>query len=1334
MACFISQYAIKYKYINRNDANTQKRERSILMVTAKVEQYTQEQFTEFLAGMKYPPNPFQLKVLESIAFGGGNITVDAKAGSGKTSLLKMIASLLLDMGIEPSEVIFQAFNKSIEEELNAQLPKGFTAKTSHSLGLSMCREYCAAKGIKLGRLSDKKYKDIANYIAERIHPSMEEQDKRFKAMQTVSKMVNFIMANDVDPNDIEAVIDLAYHYALEITPAMITWMPYAIEQAIERFVKFGEMDFIDMIYMPVKLKMEPKFRYYYVLVDEAQDLNSLQQEISAKLLHPEGRVIVVGDVNQSIYAFSGADSQAFYNLQKRFKTQVLALNICYRCPTSHIQVAQSLVPAIEAAPTATEGTIEYKHLDTITSMPLGGMVICRLNAPLVASYFEFIAQEKPAVIIGRDMSKGLIALVDKIADMEGFRYYNINHFIERYYDMEEAKLEKKPNAASKLAQLSDQVACLKVCVENFDCDDLDCFKAKLEALFVDFKDKNLDKSKVVVLCTVHRAKGLEAEHIGLIFQRNVNGDFKDIMPLRWEKQRDWELEQEYNIYYVAVTRSKLILTVFGGYKPSDTPSLNVVRDMPLMLPIDTEKSLEDEEDFEPAPENKVYFGFDDEVDEDYEMEEAQPSAFALAEQADNGQALLELNEQPEETPTLSLEDAAATLYAPIQIADFVEEAAGTPIPPREFFIYGTARPAMYGTCPDDYIKERNLVAAALQNCNQEFYVDMVVYPRKLTREEMKSYEIQPVSENAWDVQIGEQVFTTGRIEFTVMEHLKNGKVVIQVEIDGRKESQIEHQWDLTRAADMETKLAPKPLSLGDLVLLNPELPTDKGWHNRAVKVATMLQDAGLWDGKTPIRFDNAYETHKRVIGFEHLSLDKLVLSEKNGEILVSLPSDSPEGEKLAEAAPVVEQEVIPTDPVAWANWLFENKSRVVILDTETTDMPSNPSNFSVVQLSVINLDGDILFSRYILPYGAKITESAANIHHITNKTLHDNFAASLMAEYDYVKDALEGKHVIAYNSPFDKGALENSFRLIGKEAYSMPAVAGWHCAMRIYTKHNPSKPNRYGKGSTNWKLTEAVAQQGLEVDDNAHDALADVRMTLSLIKSMAADDPNRWKPAKEAAPAEPVYKVDDEVMVKSTKRVAIIKKVMGNGELNLEDNEDGSRMTVRSGMVEPYAKVETPVIPRPETEAAPSIEEQYEVGSMKLAGKYIRLNDGRTGNVLSENGNDLLFLPDGSKVGEPVLRSELMSVISGGDTKDPIQESHEPEASIVEEAREVLVNSAIVPIVEAPSIVIEEATPKQANPYAALESLVKAFGSRKSVNEALELIANMRDELYPENA
>jgi DNA helicase-2/ATP-dependent DNA helicase PcrA len=1324
------------------------------MVIAKVAQYTQEQFDKFIAGMKYPPNKFQLAVLESIAFREGNMTVDAKAGAGKTQLLIMIASLLLDMGVDPSEVIFQAFNKSIEEELNARLPKGFTAKTSHSLGLAMCRDYLAAKGVKLnGKYTDKKYLDIAKYIAERLHPGLDEEEKRFKAMTTVKKLIGFLMAENVDPSDISGIEETASHYGLDITPAMFTWVPYAIEQVIERFTKFGEMDFIDMIYMPVKLKMEPKSKYYYVLTDECQDLNGLQQEISAKLLHAEGRIVVVGDPNQSVYGFSGADAEAFQNLVKRFNTTVYELNTCYRCPTSHIELAQSLVPTIEAAPNAIQGVIEYKHMDNITSMPFGSMVICRLNAPLIASYFQFIAAEKPAVIIGRDMGKGLLALLDKIAEMDGFRYYSIIHFIERYFDMESAKLKTKSNAESKIAQLSDQIACLKVCADNFDCDDLPCFKAKLEALFVDFKDKNLDKSKVVVLCTVHRAKGLEAEHIGLIYQRNSNGDWKNIMPLTWEKQREWELEQEFNIMYVAFTRAKQRLVILGGYKADETPDLTIGFERQAHLEL--EDDFEDEEEFE-IEGDKVYFGLDEGIEEDEEdvMEEPEKlSVFALAEQDTNSHALLEsLEEAIEETApivvveTESLQpsdprlekahtllkrtiralrsaiEATDAVYkkdylwdaerygkdfqvAQSQMSDFLfeerdtvlgneknrlftwnnlrdrtyyllgddsnlgevythavkvlqaiskpsieETIEATPLlleQAAELFTYGMSRPAMYATCPEDYVK-------GYEHPEKGSYVDVAAYARRLSREEMKKFEMQPISANAWDVQIGDKVFTTGRTEWTVKEHLKNGKVVVEVEVDGRKESQIEHQWDLTPSAAIATELAPKPLSLGDLVLLNPELPLDKGTHNRAIKVATMLQEAGLWDGKSFLRFDNAYETHKRVVGFEHLSLETLVLTPKDGEILVSLPiENSPADEKpVIEPASAASPEIIPTEPVAWAKWMLANKDRVVILDTETTDMAQNRNNFEIIQLGIINLDGEVVFNRYIRPYVARISSGAMEVHGITNKTLDENGALSLISEYENVKAALDGKIVIAFNSPFDKGALENSLSLSNLPAIE---VHSWPCAMRMYTAHNYNKVNRAGRRGTNWSLVEAVAQQGLEVDKNAHDAIADVRMTLALIQSMAQDAPDRWQAVK-ALPAPkveaPLIKEGDTVRVKASGVLMTVTRVEGQ-ELNLVD-ETGWRGKMRIGMVEPAKKPEVFAEPVHE-EAAPLV--------------------------------------------ETVLQAESLEA------------------------------PAPVNLISEPVVIVSQ--PKKALPIEALEAIIKSLGSREVAIEAKELLSSIIDEVFP---
>jgi DNA helicase-2/ATP-dependent DNA helicase PcrA len=1328
-----------------------------------VKEFTRADFDQFISTLKYPPNPFQREILESIAFGSGNIQVSAVAGSGKTTMIEMIVKLVryMEKANEGSaiKVFAMAFNVTIREELSKRLsPYNVNVDNSNRLGNSVIKKHLEDAGEKAQKIDPNKYQDLAsrvlNEVIGRNYETVERDDDGQPVMKStwslklgIASLAEKCLTSFVQPDNIDAMWWLADHHSFDFKGAIPEVETQVIEEVLPKLLRDGKrlweehriISLSEQLALPVSNHMVfPK--YDLVLVDEGQDLNIAQQAIAKRCIAEGGRIVIVGDSRQAIMGFSGADDAAWWRMQKVYDTKLYALNITYRCPTKVADLARAIVPQLEARPDAPEGTIRQNisKLDFYELLKPDTLILSRMNKDLVETFFELVKEKSQRndgltiQVIGRDISNALTEILKRIEKLHGFKYEDFELYVDRYVQLEEERIKKLRSETKREEQrdtLQDEIATLLTCYDNFSSPTLADFKSKISSVFggteEDEAQRKKDLHSVVSLCTVHKSKGLEAERIIILAPEK--------MPLEREGQRAWQLVQEMNLLYVAITRSlKDLMVIEGGLNVSPvaydaevaaSATSNEQRFAALALDndgipgVNVNKILgivgslieDDEEAFEPAPENKVYFGFDNsEVDEDYEMEEAErPSALTLAEQADNGQALLELNEQAEEAPTLSLEDAAATLYAPVQIADFVEEAAGTPIPPREFFIYGTARPAMYGACPDDYVKDRSQVVAALENCDKSFYVDMVVYPRKLTREEMKRYEIQPISENTWDVQIGEQVFTTGRIEFTVMEHLKNGKVVVQCEVDGRKVSEIEHQWDLTPAKALATELAPKPLSLGDLVLLNPELPTDKGWHNRAVKVATMLQEAGLWDGKSFIRFDNAYETHKRVIGFEHLSLDKLVLSEKDGELLVSLPAEnSPEGEKLAEAAPVVKEETALTEPAdksLWAKWILSQKGRVVILDTETTDMQTNPGNFEMVQLGVINLDGEEVLNRYIRPYVSRITEGAANVHGITNAVLNERGAISLISQYADVKAALTGKIIVAYNSPFDKAALENSLKLCGLDPIE---IHSWHDAMRLYTKHNPNKLDRGGRKNTNWKLTEAVAQQGLAVDENAHDALADVRMTLALIKSMAADEPNRWKPAKEAATAEPVYKVDDEVLVKSTKRVAIIKKVMGNGELNLEDKEDGSRMTVRSGMVEPYAKsveVETVVVPQPETEE--ESDSRLDIRSMDLSGRHVRLEDGKEALVIEVNGKGLTVQPEGEGSAIKVSRDKLFSVITT---------EAEPEP--------------------ATPTIVEVISPRQANPYTSLESLVKAFGSREAVKEAIELIQSIAEEIYPENA
>jgi DNA helicase-2/ATP-dependent DNA helicase PcrA len=211
---------------------------------------------------------------------------------------------------------------------------------------------------------------------------------------------------------------------------------------------------------------------------------------------------------------------------------------------------------------------------------------------------------------------------------------------------------------------------------------------------------------------------------------------------------------------------------------------------------------------------------------------------------------------------------------------------------------------------------------------------------------------------------------------------------------------------------------------------------------------------------------------------------------------------------------------VPTAPVAWAKWVMENafdakgKPQIVILDTETTDWQTNKSNFEMVQLGIVDLNGNTLFNRYIKPLKSTITSGAAEAHGINNDVLYEHNATSLFTHVEDVFAAIEGRYIIAFNSPFDEAALKNSFHI---SALIMPEIKGWLCAMRLYAQHNPNKATKQKRSGGWWKLTEALEQEGITPDENAHDALADVLMTRQLIQAMATNEPDKWltKPASK---------------------------------------------------------------------------------------------------------------------------------------------------------------------------------------------------------------------------
>jgi len=506
--------------------------------------HAREKFTQTIAGLTkngYSPTHFQTEIYRWAAFGTGHAVVDAKAGSGKTStlvdLLKFIPCL--------NQVIIVAFNKHIEQEMNARgLPSNAKSKTLHSVGLSAFRRFQNRCKVS----ADKTRYILADCMGG--YNLMDDAQKKFyyklatPIKRLVSLLKNFGYGCLLPYPEKNEVLELAAKYSVELPDEMDTFLKMLAEVFTKSKAQTNVIDFDDMLYLPIALDL-PFTQYDMVLVDESQDLNPIQIEIVARLLAKQGRACFVGDPHQAIYGFRGADPEAIHSIYEKFDAAKLPLSICWRCPTSVIAEAQAIVPEIEAAPNAENGVVRNANLDDFrTEVGTDDYVLSRTTAPLVQECLKAIREGKKAMVRGRDIGKGLLHTADVIQKQAGGA--DVLDAIEEYTLVETAKFSK-PYQAAQLMVLTDKLDTLRVLA--CECKDFAEVKAAITKIFS-------DDDAGIVFSTIHRAKGLEADRIFL---------FTAKLPHPLARQ-EWQIQQEQNLKYVAITRAMKELVMVNNAK------------------------------------------------------------------------------------------------------------------------------------------------------------------------------------------------------------------------------------------------------------------------------------------------------------------------------------------------------------------------------------------------------------------------------------------------------------------------------------------------------------------------------------------------------------------------------------------------------------------------------------------------------------------------------------------------------------------------------------------------------------------------------------------------
>jgi superfamily I DNA/RNA helicase len=507
--------------------------------------------------VSFVPSRYQQTVFDFIERGTGDGIVEAVAGSGKTTTLVQAAHRLT-----VKDSVFLAFNKHIAEELAQRLAgTGTAARTFHSVGNQL-----VAGHLGKVKVDGRKYKKM---VRDHFDRASIKASIKADVTAAATKLVDLARVSmiDLEADAERSLIALCAHHNIEPFDEALAVVPTFIRRGERDAEIYKSIDFTDMIYLPLKWGLQPS-RVAFCFVDECQDLNAMQLQLALRMRAEGGRMLFVGDARQAIYGFAGADAESFNRIKQVTRAQVLPLSICYRCPSSHVDLARAIIPQIEARDNAPAGEIINADEDKLPEIVKeGDLILCRLTAPLVTWCIKLIQRKVAARVRGRDIGEDLCEILKKLeGTLFPFEYAELPRYLNEYQSQQLAYLAKRDADESQIQSMIDRVECLQVCYSNFpNATTVTQLCAEIDGLFS-------DERSGVWLSTIHKAKGLENERVFILKP--------DKLPLIWEGQRSWQYEQELNLTYVAVTRAKQSLIILGKTMSVVKPTpLNPLRDM-----------------------------------------------------------------------------------------------------------------------------------------------------------------------------------------------------------------------------------------------------------------------------------------------------------------------------------------------------------------------------------------------------------------------------------------------------------------------------------------------------------------------------------------------------------------------------------------------------------------------------------------------------------------------------------------------------------------------------------------------------------------------------------
>lgn len=539
--------------------------------------------------MNFKPSTYQQDILDFFLNNPqSNMLVNALAGSGKSTTACMLSEH------SKTSDLYIAFNASVVEEFKKKIKNPKTkVMTMHSLAYSIMlynveqeSKDSGEKPKDFGSQRSKRTVSLDNFKPHKILD--EEITKRYGRYIEFAKRVflkdNYVnlynlcrlTLTDMSSNkDVSRLIDdhvLFLYYGDEGYSApdiseITSTLKILDTKSRQQFETQGVIDFTDMLWITFnKLKYDnwevPYWALYTnIYCDEVQDFSNIQLNFLKFIKRTKGRYVFIGDFHQAIYNFAGANAQAFNQIPKMFApVETFDLPICYRCAKSHLsrvnrEYGIPILPC-DDAPMGFVKTIDKNKISEYAKA--GDMVISRKNKWIAEVVLDLARNGTPIFIEDKDMVAAikrqiLSSKCTSVGTLEKFLQKVISNYNKKLFEIvsknvregghEEERLEAVAETNSKIDNTSFLLEILEGYLENHASSDS-------ISKFSNFIDKLLNTTpspNCVRLCSIHKAKGLEATNVFVLNEAKINYDFRN------SKEQNI---QEKNLSYIATTRAK----------------------------------------------------------------------------------------------------------------------------------------------------------------------------------------------------------------------------------------------------------------------------------------------------------------------------------------------------------------------------------------------------------------------------------------------------------------------------------------------------------------------------------------------------------------------------------------------------------------------------------------------------------------------------------------------------------------------------------------------------------------------------------------------------------